>query len=103
MSRGKGKRTLELIEAAAEILEEIHPASVRAVCYRLFAAGLIPNMSRNSTNSVSRLLTEAREIGEIPWGYIVDESREAECRPSWASPTEIIGAAVAQYRKDYWR
>jgi hypothetical protein len=36
MPRGKGRRTLELIEASTEILEEIQPCSVRALCYRLF-------------------------------------------------------------------
>ena len=42
--RGKAQKSLELIDAAREILEEIQPASVRAVCYRLFVAGLIANM-----------------------------------------------------------
>jgi hypothetical protein len=103
MSRGKAKQTLRLITAAAEILEEIEPASVRAVCYRLFAAGLIPNMSRNVTNSVSRILTRAREEGSILWSHIVDESREAETANRWSNPTELIHACVRQYRKDYWQ
>lgn len=103
MSRGKGKRTLELVAAAAEILEEIQPASVRAICYRLFAAGFIPNMGRNSTNSVSRLLAVAREEGDIPWEWIVDESRAAEVAHRWISPTAVIQSAVRQYRKDYWQ
>jgi len=102
MSRGKGKRTLQIVEAAREILEEIQPATVRAVGYRLFVAKLIPNMSRNSTNSVSRLLTEAREQGDIPWWHIVDESREAEVVASWDNPTELMQAAADQYRKNYW-
>ncbi len=34
--RGKAQKTLDLIDAAREILEGIHPASVRAVCYCLF-------------------------------------------------------------------
>jgi hypothetical protein len=36
MGRGKARRSLELIEASIEILEAIQPATVRAVCYRLF-------------------------------------------------------------------
>lgn len=31
--RGKARRTVELIKASLEILDEIQPASVRAVCY----------------------------------------------------------------------
>lgn len=100
--RGKAKKTLEIIAAATTILEEIQPASVRAVCYRLFALELIPNMSKGSTDKVSKLLVECREQGTIPWEWIVDETREVERVSAWNNPDELIGAAVRQYRKDYW-
>lgn len=64
MGRGKSARSLELVAAAREILAEIQPATVRAVCYRLFTMGLIASMSKNNTNRVSRQLTDARERGE---------------------------------------
>ena len=32
--RGKSPRSLKLIEAARAILQEVQPASVRAICYR---------------------------------------------------------------------
>jgi hypothetical protein len=92
--RGKGKRTLRLIEAAYEILSQIQPATVRAVCYRLFVRGLIPNMGKSATNAVSRTLTRAREEGRIRWDWIVDDSREAEHAATWSSPDELIRAAV---------
>jgi hypothetical protein len=103
MSRGRGKQSIRLIETAKEILEEIKPATVRAVCYRLFVAGLIQNMGKSSTNSVSRLLKLAREEGDIPWEWIVDESREAETANRWSNPDAIIRAAVKGYRRDYWQ
>lgn len=103
MSRGRSRRTLERVAAATEILEEIQPASVRAVCYRLFVAGLIPDMSKSSTNSVSKMLTVAREADEIPWEWIVDESREAETANRWKDTNAIINAAVRGYRRDYWQ
>jgi hypothetical protein len=103
MSRGKGQRSLKLVAAAIRILEEIQPASVRAICYRLFVAGLIPDMGKSATNGVSRLLTRAREGGEIPWEWIVDESREAEVARCWSGPEALIRAAVQQYRRDYWQ
>lgn len=78
MSRGKSSKTIERLNAAIEILEEIQPATVRAICYRLFVLGLIPDMSKSSTNSISRILTQGREDGDIVWSYIVDETREAE-------------------------
>lgn len=96
------RASLELIAAARDILEEVQPATVRAVCYRLFVAGLIDSMSRANTNAVGRLLVKARENGIIPWAWIVDETREVERVAAWDSPGDIIAAAVAQYRKDYW-
>lgn len=100
--RGKAKATMDLIEACREILTEIQPASVRAVCYRLFTMGLIQDMSKNSTNKVSTQLVWARETGVIPWGWVVDETREAERVSAWANPDEIISDAVRGYRRDRW-
>jgi len=42
MRRGKSQASKRLIEASHQILKEIQPASVRAVCYRLFTMGIIP-------------------------------------------------------------
>jgi hypothetical protein len=100
--RGKAAKSMRLIEAAHAILEEIQPATVRAVCYRLFVAQMIEDMSKDSTNAVSRQLVWAREQDIIPWEWIVDETREAERIASWNNPEEIVRAAVSQYRKDYW-
>lgn len=101
--RGKARASLQLIEACQEILNEIQPASVRAVCYRLFTMGLIPNMSKNSTNKVSTQLVWARENGLVPWEWIVDETRDAERINTWSNPDQIIDATVRQYRRDYWQ
>lgn len=101
--RGKAQATLELIEACQEILAEIQPASVRAVCYRLFTMGLIPDMGKGSTNKVSTQLVWARETGAIPWEWIVDETREAEHIAAWSDPDQIINAAVRGYRRDRWQ
>ena len=100
--RGKAKASLELIDASIIILEVIQPCSVRAVCYQLFMRKLIPDMSKNSTGAVGKLIVYARENGLIPWAWIVDETREAEIISSWDSPESIIQTAVKSYRKDYW-
>lgn len=100
--RGKSQKNLHLIEVARAILEEIKPATVRAVCYQLFNRGLIPDMSVNSTKRVSIQLTDAREQGLIPWAWIVDETRGAEGTPGWDDPEEFADAATAQYRRDRW-
>jgi len=101
--RGKSEKSLKLIETSYEILKEIQPASVRAVCYKLFTKGIIPDMSKGSTGKVSKQLVYAREQGIIPWSWIVDETREAERILSWNNSDERIRAAVRNYRRNYWQ
>jgi len=103
MGRGRSARTLELVEAAREILEEIEPATVRAVCYRLFVGGLIDSMARKETARVSRALVTARERGEIPWTWIVDETRQAERQGTWADPESFAEVAKESFRRDRWQ
>ena len=102
MGRGKSRRSLELIEASIEILREIQPATVRAVCYRLFTLGLIDSMKKNETNKVGRQLTDAREAGSIPWEWIVDETRGVEGAPTWADPAAFAEAVTRSYRRNKW-
>ena len=100
--RGKSAKTLATIAAAIKILEEIQPATVRAVCYRLFVLNFTTGMQKSPTNIISRLLVEQRELGAIPWEYIVDETREAETIASWDNPQALLKSAERQYRKDHW-
>ncbi len=101
--RGKARKSLELIEAAYRILSEIEPASVRAVCYRLFTEGRIPDMSKGSTNGVGAQLTWVREQGVIPWEWIVDGTREIEQPTTWDNPGQLLRACARQYRQDWWK
>jgi len=94
---------MALIDAAYRILSEIHPASVRAVCYKLFNEKLIKSTAKSETNRVGTQLTYAREQGLIPWEWIVDGTRTIERQPSWDSPDELLRAASQQYRRDWWK
>ena len=102
MGRGRSPKSLELVEQAREILEEIQPASVRAVCYQLFVRGVIEGMDKKSTNRVGALLTRAREEGEIPWAWIVQEGRPIESVPSWSDPAAYAKAVQTSYRRNKW-
>ncbi len=102
MGRGKSQRSVDLIAKAYAILSEIRPASVRAVCYALFVAKIIPSMSKAETNRVSAQLRDARESQMIPWAWIVDETRAPKHVNAWANPAAFVASAVRQYRKDRW-
>jgi len=102
LGRGKSQKSLAMVDVAREILEEIQPATVRAVCYRLFVLKLIKSMAKSETSKVSKQLTWAREQGRIPWEWIVDETRAPERIAQWDDPESIMLAAAKQYKKDYW-
>ena len=59
-------------------------------------------MDKANTNRVGALLTRAREEGELPWEWIVQEGREIERLPSWDSPAEYARAVQASYRLNKW-
>jgi hypothetical protein len=101
--RGRAEKSVALIEAMYDIAEAAEPITGRGVGYKLFTAGLIPGMDRNSMQGVYRLLKEAREEGIIPWEWIVDETRELEIRSSWSDPEAYASAVIKSYRRDYWQ
>ncbi|MDO8475030.1 MAG: hypothetical protein Q7W02_02340 [Candidatus Rokubacteria bacterium] len=102
MGRGRAEKSLDLVLLAHEILEQIQPASVRAVCYQLFVRGAIPGMDKASTNRVGALLTRAREEGEIPWEWIVQEGRAIESVAAWQDPAAFARSVQAAYRRNKW-
>jgi hypothetical protein len=51
---------------------------------------------------VYRLLKEAREQGDIPWEWIVDETRSLERASTWADPAAYARAVARSYRRDFW-
>jgi hypothetical protein len=100
--RGRAKKSLDLIEAMRAAAATAHPITGRGIGYKLFTAGLIPSMARAEMQRVYRLLTAARERGEIPWKWIVDETRALERRPSWDDPADFAHTVSRAYRRDFW-
>jgi hypothetical protein len=100
--RGKAQKSLDLIAAARAFLSEAHPTSVRGVAYHLFTTGIIRSMAKSETAKVSRLLTDAREAGTIPWAWLVDETRRVERDPQWTDPEAFVATVRESYRRDFW-
>jgi hypothetical protein len=76
--RGRAQASLDLIEAMYAAAEPAQPITGRGIGYKLFTAGLISSMATSDMQRVYRLLKEAREEEQIPWDWIVDETREME-------------------------
>jgi hypothetical protein len=102
MPRGKTAAVVTLIDACVEILRQIQPATVRAVCYQLFVQGLLESMAKTCTNRISRHLVYAREQGIVRWTWIVDETREAERVNAWKDPAAFVRTVKRAYRRDHW-
>jgi hypothetical protein len=98
-SRGRSKSTIRLIEAMYKIAEETRPITGRGIRYKLFAQGLIDGMGE--MNKVYRALKVAREDGDIPWDWIVDETRELEAIETWGNPSQCADGFF--YRRDLWQ
>ena len=97
--RGRNKSTINLIAAMRQIAEEARPITGRGIGYKLFAAGLISSM--NEMPKVYRALVLAREDGDIPWDWVVDETRAPEAIQLWDSSAEL--ARDFFYRRDLWQ
>jgi hypothetical protein len=98
-SRGRNKSTIKLIVAMRQIAEESQPITGRGIGYKLFAKGLIGSM--NEMNKVYRALKVAREDGDIPWEWIVDETRDLELINTWRDPKHCADGFF--YRRDLWQ
>jgi hypothetical protein len=100
--RGMARRSLDLIQAMYDAAEATQPITGRGIGYKLFTAGLIPSMARGEMQRVYRLLKEARERDQIPWDWIVDETRALERASTWDNPAQYARCVARSYRRDFW-
>jgi hypothetical protein len=100
--RGMAQKSLDLIEAMYAVAKAAQPITGRGVGYKLFTAGLIPSMGINEMQRVYRLLKEGRERGDIPWSWIVDETRSIERVSTWDDPADYARCVAQSYRRDFW-
>jgi hypothetical protein len=102
MARGKWTSTTELVEGAKRILSAEQPMTIRQLFYRLVSIQALEN-SVPEYKKLSRVMTDARESGQVPFSWIVDRSR-----PTYAPNVfhDIKGGLTALrncYRKDCWQ
>jgi hypothetical protein len=98
--RGMARASIDLIEAMRDAAEAAQPITGRGVGYKLFTLGLIPGMDQ--MQKVYRLLKAARELGMIPWEWIVDETRSLERVATWDNPDDYARTVARSYRRDFW-
>lgn len=100
--RGRSKATLDLIQTCLEIIEERQPISVRGVCYALFVSDHIDSMAKENTGKISRVLTQMREEGVLPWEWIVDDSRCMEGGGGFTDLKQYARVIRKSYHRNFW-
>ncbi|HBH50766.1 MAG TPA: hypothetical protein DDY91_02625 [Planctomycetaceae bacterium] len=92
-----------MADAVRKVLRELGtdlPISVRGLHYALLRQPPLRNSrkpnsryrnDRQSYQDLSDLLTRMRLAGEVPWGWIIDETRPAIHWQTWPNSAEFIG------------
>ena len=96
--------------ALLELLEEhqrdgMLPTSNRFLFYELVQRGIVPKHSKNKRRAdqdMNEALTELRESGQVPWDWIVDETRFLENHTGWPSIKDGLENLVDTIRLDPW-
>jgi hypothetical protein len=101
MARGKWAATTKLVERAKRILSAEQPATIRQLFYRLVSVQALEN-SIHDYKKLSRVMTDARESGEVPFEWIVDRSRPTYAPSVFDDIKDGLIALRRCYRKDYW-
>jgi hypothetical protein len=97
------KKTLELLNAAKEILEASgSPMTVRQCYYQLVTKHIINN-SIASYNKISRILGEGRDEGIISWDLIEDRIRVPHFVSQWDNLADFFDTVKQSYKKNCWQ
>ena len=91
-----------LKDAVVAAMTADHPQIVRNVYYVLEAEGIIPKTDA-AYRSLSEHMVKMRKAGELPYGWVVDETRLAHHVPAYRDVADFIESTSAYYRADMWR
>lgn len=90
-----------LDEAIVEIVEQMHPITVRGTFYQMEVIGLVPK-DEKGYDVVQRELLKLRRAKVIPYGRITDGTRYVHRHQRWDGVGDFARHAAQFYRRDYW-
>ena len=101
-----GRRTRAEMEAVREAVYDVaaadHPMTVRQVFYRLVSNGVIAKTEGEYKSTVVRLLATMRRAGDIPYGWIADNTRWMRKPQSYNSLEDALRRTAETYRRALW-
>lgn len=102
----RARRTKNAIETIKiglyQILAEQHPATVRGVFYQAVSRGLVRKTEQDYKGTVGRLLSEMRRDGDLPYGWIADQTRWMRKPDSYSGLESMLHQTARLYRRDLW-
>jgi hypothetical protein len=93
----------EIRDAISDVLEADNPMTVRQVFYQLVVRSVIEKTEQAYKHTAVRLLTEMRLSGEVPFEWIVDESRRTRQTQTFDSITDALNETAQFYRRSALR
>jgi hypothetical protein len=93
---------LSIRDHIKDILEQNSPQTVRQVYYALTVRGAISKTETEYQRTVIRLLTEMREAGAIPFGWIADNTRWMRKLSAFTGIEACLNSTANSYRRDLW-
>jgi hypothetical protein len=101
VAQGVWKKTEIIINAAHAVLSIEQPMTLRQLFYRLVSTETIAN-SKADYQSLSRVMSRARERGEIPFEWITDRSRPEYSPNVFEDMGDYFRTVSHAYRRDLW-
>jgi hypothetical protein len=84
------------------LIEADHPMTVRQVFYRMVSAGAIDKTETEYKSTIVRLLGDMRRAGELPYGWIADNTRWMRKPVSHSSAEAALRRTADTYRRALW-
>jgi hypothetical protein len=85
-----------------EIAEANEPITCRGIFYQATTAGLVRKTEGEYKATVCRLLSEMRRAGELPYGWIADNTRWMRKPSTHSSLNGFLRSAAQHYRRSVW-
>ena len=96
----RSRDEMEVIrQAIPDVIEDDPPMTVRQVFYQLVSRGVIEKTEGQYQRTVIRLMTEMRLSGELPYDWVVDESRRVRITETFDSVQDAIEHTAQFYRR----
>jgi len=95
---------MEVVRSAIyDVLYLSNPMTVRQVFYQLVGQGVIAKTEAEYKATVVRLLGDMRRAGDVPFGWIADNTRWMRKPRSYSNLEEALISTARHYRRAIWQ